>query len=135
MTEAEQQIEVKSRWSFITAPLIYLWIFQMFSHTIDSVYATMGAEQSSGLTLLSRFCLLWILGWWVLKDNQKYGMKFPYDFGLFLAAFWLVWLPYYLFKTRGIRAFITILSFIGIYILMALVANFIASPLFVEKIS
>ena len=44
-----------------------------------------------------------------------------YDLGFFLYFAWPFIVPYYLFKTRGIRAILTILVFVGIYLATYLV--------------
>jgi hypothetical protein len=36
------------------------------------------------------------------------------DLGMFLSIGWVLVLPYYLFKTRGIKAMIGIASFLGV---------------------
>ena len=84
---------------------------------------------------LARIGILWAMGWWVIDDNRKYGLRLPYDFGMFLAAFWMLLMPYYLFKTRGIRAFFTMFCFLCIYLTIAVLTYFIASSLFLEKVA
>jgi len=48
------------------------------------------------------------------------------DLGMFLFIAWVVLLPYHLFKTRGLKAFIPILAFI-LTILCGIVAAAVVS--------
>lgn len=36
--------------------------------------------------------------------------------GMFLYSAWILFIPYYLFKTRGVKGFVGILAFIGVNI-------------------
>jgi hypothetical protein len=51
-----------------------------------------------------------------MEDGKKYQTNWIYGWGLFLyVAAWFI-VPFYLFKTRGSKAFLMILAFIGIYL-------------------
>lgn len=126
---------VASKWSFINAPLIFIIAVLWLSECGNSMYARQNLDPNPGYMLLVRIGLLWALGYWVIDDNRKHGLKLPYDFGMFLAAIWMVLLPYYLFKTRGVRAFLTMFWFLCIYVIIAVLTYFIASSLFPEKVA
>jgi hypothetical protein len=57
---------------------------------------------------------------WVLRDAHKRGRQLFYDYGMFLFFCWPIVAPVYLIQTRGVRAFITVLCFIGIWLLVGL---------------
>jgi hypothetical protein len=126
---------IASKWAFINAPLIFiiaaLWLHQFG----DALYAKLELEESSGYFWLVRFGLLWAVGWWVINDNRQHGLKLPYDFGMFLGISLWVAVPYYLFKTRGVRAFLTMFWFTCIYVMIAVLTHLIVSALFPEKVA
>ena len=50
-----------------------------------------------------------------MEDGKKHEANWKYGWGLFLyVATWFM-IPFYLFKTRGSKAFLTILAFSAIY--------------------
>ncbi len=51
---------------------------------------------------------------WAISDARKRGYRVCYDFDTFVFCAWPLVLPIYLFQTRGARAFLTILCFLGI---------------------
>ncbi|HLM00851.1 MAG TPA: hypothetical protein VK400_07325 [Pyrinomonadaceae bacterium] len=73
------------------------------------------------LPLPQSFNILYVLGfwgilcWWLREDSKKYGVSWVLDIGFFLYVAWIFIVPYHLFKTRGLKAFVTILLFIGIF--------------------
>ncbi|MES9829887.1 MAG: hypothetical protein ABW201_16600 [Candidatus Thiodiazotropha sp.] len=40
---------------------------------------------------------------WLVEDSKSYkNVYVPYDFGFLVFLYWLPYLPYYFFKTRGV---------------------------------
>jgi hypothetical protein len=103
---------------FIPTLTITWWLCAYFlvTHAVEVCYAARGLETPVAFELLSSIGILWLIGWWLEDDGKKYGMKLIHDLGLFLAAGWMIILPYYLFKTRGAKGFITILLFVVVYV-------------------
>lgn len=62
--------------------------------------------------VLSPIAFIWLIWWWLRDDSRKYGISWMLDLGMFLLMAWPIILPYHLFKTRGLSAFIPILTFI-----------------------
>jgi hypothetical protein len=61
-----------------------------------------------------------VISTWVLHDARKRGRQFFYDYGMFVFFCWPIVAPVSLFQTRGVRAFITLLCFIGIWALVGI---------------
>jgi hypothetical protein len=97
-------------------PLILIVVFLLITHIADSIYYAYEIEPSGAFAILSYVFLFSLIGYWLEKDSKRYGVKWMLDMGFFLYLAWPVIIPYHLFKTRGIKAFLTILAFIGIYI-------------------
>ena len=67
-----------------------------------------------GTDLAGRFAFAIILSSWVAADARSRKCSLYYDFGFFILFAWPVVLPCYLFKTRGHRAFLSLLCFAGL---------------------
>ena len=55
-------------------------------------------------------------------DAHKRGRKLPYDFDSVVYFAWPVIVPVYIFQTRGVRGFLTLLGFGGVCLLYVLAA-------------
>ena len=97
--------------------LLILIGFIVITQIIRGFYAIYDIAPSGAITLISYFGLFWLVGDWFMKDSKKNNIDWAFDMGFFLYIFWPVFIPYYLFKTRGFKsALTTALSFIGLYI-------------------
>lgn len=121
MNEPEKEMKDKSKLSFVMRPLICLCLFLLFTQIANNFYAAHGVEPSSGFGMFYTLGLLWLGVWWLKNDNKQYKIGLVYDLGLFLYLAWFIVVPYYLFRTRGLKAFITLFSFIGIYLVTYLI--------------
>jgi hypothetical protein len=61
-----------------------------------------------------------------MADANKRGRTLCHDYGSFVFFLWPVVLPIYLFQTRGLRAFLTLLCFAGLWLVAGLLAFIIA---------
>jgi hypothetical protein len=68
---------------------------------------------SIGLNFAEQFALLVLLISWVDSDARMRRQRLCYDFDFFIYLAWPIALLYYLFRTRGTRAFLTLLGFAG----------------------
>ena len=80
-------------------------------------------EQQRAITdcLASRFAFPLVMASWVMADARKRGRRLCHDYDAFVFFAWLV-VPLYLFQTRGARAFLTLLCFVGVCGVAALAA-------------
>ena len=102
--------------SKITSPTALLSIYLVVTQIIAGFYLSRDAELPATYTFLHPLGQLWIIGWWLEKDSRRHGVAWVFDMGLFLAIAWPFIMPYYLFKTRGVRALLIILAFVAIYL-------------------
>jgi len=93
---------------------ILLSLCLLVSGVCWAVAAAFGAQMSVGAEFAERIALPVILASWVAVDARARHLSLCYDFDTFIFFAWPVVLPYYLFRTRGVRAFLTLLSFVGI---------------------
>ena len=100
--------------SRIASPTSLLYVFLVVTQIVNGVYAAREAMPPPLYGLLYPIAFLWIVGWWMLKDSRKRGVGWVFDMGLYLFIAWPFVLPYYLFKTRGAKAFLLILAFVGV---------------------
>ena len=101
--------------SKISLPTALLCIFMVATQIIGGFYIARGIELPPAYVLLNALGFIWITGWWLQRDSRAHGVKWVLDMGLFLYLTWPFSMLYYLFKTRGSRAFLIILAFLGIY--------------------
>ncbi len=100
-------------------PTLLLWLSANAYVVVQSL-ADGGGNASAGLNVVSRWAVAMAATTWVVRDAQKRGRRLCYDYGMFLLFGWPVVAPVYLFQTRGARACITLLCFIGIWLLAGL---------------
>ena len=75
---------------------------------VDGIYVAGRTQKPALYDLLVRIALLWVGGWWLRDDSRRHGERWVYDLGFFLVLAWPFIILYYLFKTRGARALLTI---------------------------
>ena len=110
----------------LTAANLILFAFMLVAQVPSTAYLFMRLESPPGFELLYTFGALYTVGYWLEVDSRKYNFRWPYCRGVFLhiAAFFIV--PYYLFKTRGKYAFLTLLIFFCLYLLTSFIGMLIA---------
>jgi hypothetical protein len=101
-----------------------LWLYALALAVTFSTAAEIG-ELPKSAELVSRIALPFIIASWVVADAHKRGRRLCYDFDAFVYFAWPVVVPIYLFQTRGARAFITLLCFVGIWLVAMLAAMLI----------
>ena len=91
--------------------------FICLTQAVSAFYAIYEMKPPAGFELLRFLGLFWLVGDWFLKDNRKYKVEWAYDMGFFLYIFWPIFIPYYLFVTRGFKSALSItLGFVALYI-------------------
>ncbi|CAN5310069.1 hypothetical protein BH20ACI2_BH20ACI2_07010 [soil metagenome] len=86
-----------------------------FSIYLFSLRGTAG-RAAEGVEILSGLSFIWLIWWWLRDDSRKRNIWWVLDLGFFLFLTWFAILPYHLFKTRGLSAFIPILFFVFVLI-------------------
>jgi hypothetical protein len=109
------EIGVKVR-TFLTTPIFFLCLFLLISQICNAIFFANGIEPSIRFQTIYNIGFYLIIASWYKNDCQNYQEPWLIDSGLFVYLFWFLILPFHLFKTRGIKAILTILIFIGIYL-------------------
>jgi len=66
--------------------------------------------------------LLWtfefrlVLAWWVRIDRRIRGLSVPFEFDAFVFFVWPFIVPYYLYRTRGMRGLFLAAGIYGLYL-------------------
>jgi hypothetical protein len=97
----------------MVAPTVSLWLYII---ALAVLYSGFGPELPKRSDLISSFLLPFLLAWWVVADARKRERKLCYDFDSFVFFLWPVIVPVYLFQSRGLRAFLTLLCFVGMIV-------------------
>jgi len=100
-------------------PTLLLWLYAV-SFAVAWIAAGGRGAFSTGGDLISRWAMALVVTTWVVRDAHKRSRQLCYDYGMFLFFWWPVVAPVYLFQTRGVRAFLTLLWFAGIWLFVAL---------------
>jgi len=101
-------------WRMKLAAEILLTVYLLFSAVCWALPAASGVKMSVGAAFAERIAFPVILASWVASDARARRRSLCYDFDTFIFFAWPIALPYYLFRTRGVRAFLTLLGFAGI---------------------
>jgi hypothetical protein len=109
----------------MVAPTLMLWLCPIAFGVTHA--AAPNGEVSKRADLAFRFALPLVIATWVTADARKRRRNLCYDYDSFVFFVPFI-VPIYLFQTRGVRAFLTLLSFAGIWIIAmtpVLVAAFV----------
>ncbi len=73
-------------------------------------------EPSEGLSVLFDFIFVVLVVLWVDADAKDHPEIYrPFEYGYLLLLFWLPYLPYYLWRTRGARGMVLFGAFLGLF--------------------
>lgn len=97
-----------------TFPAILIFVVVGIREVASGLYFGLGREEPALCPLLLSVTLFWAIGWWLSDDLRGRSEGFFYCRGLVLWIAWPVLLPYYLLKTRGRKALITMAIFVGL---------------------
>ena len=96
----------------IVLPTLMLWVYML------AIGVAAGISPAQQLTwraeFVSKAALALIMAGWVKADARKRNWQLCYDYDSFVFFGWMVVVPVYLFRTRGSRAFLTLLWFTGV---------------------
>lgn len=115
--------------SYLTTANVSLFAFVLLAEAPSAIFSVTATEPPVGFDLLKQVGYLYAIGYWLHVDSRRHNFKWPYCRGIFLHLIWMFLVPYYLFKTRGVRAFLTILIFAGMYMVSLLIGALAAAVL------
>src|SRR5215207_7104589 len=101
------------------APTLMLWLYAL-SYGLAAGLRPDGMIPPSADSI-ARIGLALVVSSWVIADARKRQRRVCYDYDSFVFFAWPIVVPIYLFRTRGFRAFLTLLCFAGIW-LVAMIA-------------
>ena len=113
----------------LTTANLLLAAFVLVSQATRAAYNSLGLESPPGFELLDNFGMIYALVYWLEVDNRKYNIRLPYCRGIFLYVIGFLTIPYYLFKTRGKYAFLTLFIFLCVIILASFIGMLAAGLL------
>ena len=93
---------------------VLLWVCLAGTAAARASYLVVDRQDSVSSAFLSRFAFTIILSSWVAADARARECNLCYDFDSFVFFAWPIVLPDYLFRTRGLRAFLSLLCFAGL---------------------
>jgi len=102
--------------SHVGSPAVFLYVFLIITAFAEGLYSASGFERPPAFTLVKSAALLWLFGWWALRDSRHRGVEWIDDLGFFLTVAWPLVIPYYLLKTRGAKGLLLIVGFIATFI-------------------
>ncbi|HUL17499.1 MAG TPA: hypothetical protein VLV88_15990 [Terriglobales bacterium] len=75
------------------------------------ILASRGEPAPGASAILWKYTFALFVIRWVGLDRRLYDLKTPFEFNAFLFFAWMIVLPYYLYKTRGLRGLLNTLGF------------------------
>ena len=105
--------------TFLLAALITLSL-------MEAIYAGAvfwhGIQPTDSLVFIWQIVFVVLLVLWVDADSKDYPKIYrPYEYGYLIFLFWLPYLPFYLWRTRGARGIAVFAGFLGLFYLGYLV--------------
>jgi hypothetical protein len=81
----------------------------------EAVLFKFGRESGLAFEVTWSVVALMLVIFWVELDCREHKEIYrPFEFGFLLLIFWLLYLPYYLFRTRGASAVFWLAGFVGL---------------------
>lgn len=88
----------------------------LISATLNGLFYWFTVLEYPYTASLSRYLYVFFLVLWIDADSKErpYIVR-PFDYGLFLYLFWLPYLPYYLWRTRGAIGLLMLTGFLLLF--------------------
>ncbi len=88
----------------------------------SSVIALHGMPVPKETEILQSLAFQFILVCWVRVDRLARGFRVPYEFDAFVFFAWPIVVPYYLYKTRGVRGLLFAVGIGALFLMPSLAA-------------
>ena len=91
----------------MTVKRYYLLIYVLLcitSAVYENIFYWYGQPPSEPLLRIVSWSYIFLLLMWVYTDSKEQSNKIfrPFDYGYLIFLFWLPYLPYYFWRTRGV---------------------------------
>ena len=97
-------------------PTLMLWLYALGLALVTVRHP--GGGLPPGVDYVSRAAFALIMAFWVTADARKRHRPLCYDYDGFVFFLWPVVVPVYLIRTRGWRALLTLLCFLGLWVVV-----------------
>jgi hypothetical protein len=88
----------------------------VFVGVYEGVLYWYGFEATKSLLYLWQFVFVLLLVLWVDADSKDHPEIYrPYEYGYLVLLFWIPYLPYYLWRTRGALGLLALGGFVGLF--------------------
>ena len=110
----KQSNEIKKRTSF---QVVLLFGIIVLLQAVGGFYAIYDMPPPAAFSVFGYLGIFWLIGDWFIKDSKIRKIEWAFDMGSLLYISWPIFIPYYLFKTRGLISALKIcLGFISLYL-------------------
>ena len=107
-------LDIMPKWlKGMVGPTLMLWLCALAWGV--ACIASPEGKAPKGAGVVSGYALPLVLALWISADARKRGKQLFYDYDSFVFFAWPIVMPVYLFQTRRLRAFLTLLCFAGIW--------------------
>ena len=101
----------KKRWL-----IALLLAVSTISALFDGLYYRSGSLAAPATEDLAGVLLIFLIALWIDADSKdRPQIVCPFDYGFLVLWFWLPYLPYYLWRTRGTRGLLIFAGFLGLF--------------------
>jgi hypothetical protein len=111
--------------AFLLKPLPLLIILIVLYSVDLSVLALRGTADAYPGEILWRLSLSLLMVYWVAVDRNARNLRMPYEFDAFVFFGWILVVPYYLIKTRGLRGSLNAIGLLALIVFPNLISGFI----------
>lgn len=99
--------------TFLIAVLAVVCVVSAW-HT--SAFYWQGMEPSAKVTGASNYFSFLLLVLWIATDRKKYPqISWPYEYGFLIFPYAILYLPYYLWRTRRLHGLLVLAGFLGLF--------------------
>ena len=102
---------------WLTAPLFLLGSLIALNGAVNGVYLASSYDPPAIFTLLSTAGLIWGSAWLVVDESKKARLEQMYCPGSVVWAAWVIAMPYYILRARGLRGVLVLLGLFSLYII------------------
>lgn len=96
--------------------IVSLVSISVISALVDTLFFLRGTPPVPASTALGSTLFVFLLAMWIDADGRDHPqVERPFDYGFFLLMFWLPYLPYYLWRTKGAAGLFMFVGFLGLF--------------------
>ena len=104
--------------------LVLLAVLIFIYHASHTFFNLQRLEFPLLIEILYNAAFICAVGWWIQGENRRHRMGQLYCDGMVIGVGWWVLIPYYLFKTHGLKGFIPLIGLILVFVTAIVVAGF-----------